>query len=300
MLGLVSIGIAVAVFAGVKIVKQKPIPEKQEGVSREIEQKEEEKIVKSEEKGLVEKKEVPAPQKTQNSDPEEVQKTKEYIANLKEVLAGDPGRLVFICGGNPCLILTQRFETQEDGYHLDCGGLTLAPAPETKVGAYIKADNITIENCLFDGFDTGIEIEGSGAVITKNTIKNSLGNGILVKGKKAAIFENTIEGSGGAGIFVAGESNEHAIADNAIKENGTQGFYIGGAGALTVFGNKIFGNKSEGVWLAGNARDNILFNNNVTGNSGECGIFLSALNNISPGNNTILENTTDKQNIICL
>ncbi|MDP3725496.1 MAG: right-handed parallel beta-helix repeat-containing protein, partial [Nanoarchaeota archaeon] len=244
-------------------------------------------------------KESPKGEEKKKEEPAEVQKTRLGILNLKKLIEGDPRRAIFLCSGDPCRIPTQRFESAEDGSHLDCGGGTMAPAPDTKVGISIKADNVIIENCVFDGFDTAIEIEGSNSVITKNTIKNSAGNGILVKGQKSAIFENTIEGNKGAGIFVAGESNEHAIAENVLQNNGMQGLHVLGAGALTIIDNTITGNKSEGIWLSGQARENLLFGNTIEGNGGECGIYFSAIETKSPINNKILENKTDKQKISC-
>lgn len=299
----VAAGLFLLGFAGTEVVKERGVLPEPKNTQEKVERAED--AEKKEE--ALEEKEVNIPEESQEKpiepqegEPEEVNKTKSYIANLKELLEGDPGRSILVCGGEPCQLLTQKFEIPEDGHHFDCGGLTLAPAPGTKVGAYIKADGIIIENCVFDGFDTAIEIEGANAVITKNTIKNSAGNGILVKGQKAAIFENTIESNKGAGIFVAGESNEHAIMDNGIRKNNTQGLHVLGGSALTIFGNTITGNKSEGVWLSGNARDNLFFKNTIRENGGECGIFLSAINGASPSNNRILENTIDKLKTSCL
>ncbi|MEK7478943.1 MAG: right-handed parallel beta-helix repeat-containing protein [Patescibacteria group bacterium] len=243
-------------------------------------------------------KQAPAPAK-EVIENEAAQKTRALIARAKEFLKDDPGREVFLCSADPCKISTQRFETKADGYHLDCGGLTLAPQEGVRVGISIAADGIIIENCGFQEFDTAIEIEGAGAVIVKNTITGSAGNGIVLTGQKALLFENTIEGNRGAGIFVARESNEHAIVDNVLRNNGTEGLHILGAGALTVIDNLITGNKSEGVWLSGNARENLLFENIIEENGGECGVFLGTTGNESPVGNTMIDNTTDKKEVWC-
>lgn len=240
--------------------------------------------------------EIKAPE---DATPKAAEKTREFIARTKELLKNDPGREVFLCSADPCVIPTQRFETKADGYHLDCGGLTLAPQEGTKVGISITADGVIIENCGFQGFDTAIEVEGASAVVVKNAIKGSTGNGILLKGQKALLFENTIEGNKGAGIFVARESNEHAIVDNVLRNNGTQGLHILGAGALTILDNSITGNKSEGVWLSGGARDNLFYENTFEKNGGECAVFMSPVAGESPTKNELLENKIDTSKISC-
>ncbi len=225
-------------------------------------------------------------------EPIEIQKTRSVIENLKNFLDTDARRAILVCADDPCRIETKVIE--EYKFHWDCGGRTLVPAPNVKTAVIVKADSVSIENCVFKGFDTAIEVEGSNAVITKTTIKESGGNGILMKGVRAAIFENSIEENSGAGIFVAGESNEHAIVDNALKMNGLQGLHISGAGAVTVAGNAITGNKSQGVWLSGYARDNLLHANTIRENGGDCGIFLGVVAGKSPKNNRFIENVVDK------
>lgn len=232
-----------------------------------------------------------------SSVPVEIEKTRALLERIRKFIEEDARRAAFVCSGNPCRIQTLIFE--EDNTHLDCGGGTLAPAEEQKVGVIIKASGVIIENCVFDGFDTAIEIEGDNAILYKNTIRNNAGNGINIEGQKATVLDNIIEKNFGIGIFIGGESNEHAIVHNQIKNNGTQGLHILGAGGITVDNNTITGNKSEGIWLSGNARDNFIYGNTIQGNGGDCTVFLSKIGQSEPQNNRIESNKVDKSIITC-
>ena len=233
----------------------------------------------------------------ESTDPQEIQKTEALIESLKEMMVNDALTSFFFCASDPCIVPTQTFEV--NNYHWNCNGMTLMPNPEAVSGLKIQADVVVVENCIFDGFETGIEIAGTGVIISNNIIRNSKGDGIIITGQKAAIFDNTIEGNKTAGIFIAGDSNEHAIVNNDIKNNGSQGIHISGASALTVSKNAITGNKREGMWISRDARDNLIYSNTMQENGGECGILLSTIGGKTPENNRIEENTIDKDKISC-
>ena len=215
------------------------------------------------------------------------------IEELRVFVEEDVKRSVLTCG-EPCAMFTQQ-EFTSSKEHLDCGGRTLVPGPGIKKGAVIKTgtDQVVLSNCIFDSFDTGIEIEGDFAILKNITVKNSKNIGILIQGQKAAIFDSVIEGNG-TGIVVAGDSNEHAFVNNVIQGNRGQGISIINAGANTISKNRIERNGSEGIWLVGGAQDNLIYGNVFAENGGECTVFYSSPAGTEPTGTTLEANTTDQ------
>lgn len=151
----------------------------------------------------------------------------------------------------------------------------------TGILVYQAAPGVQITNNILTGSgnavtEASIYVYGSNnAVITGNTIANSVANGLyLDSSNNATISGNSITNSNGDGLDIDGV-NGATITGNTIGNNAEDGIWIGNASNISI-ANNIFTNNGNGVsdpdagaivLSSGSSPLSILINNNdVVGN----------------------------------
>ena len=122
-----------------------------------------------------------------------------------------------------CLIINRKNVT------LDCQGHTvLGRRTDGNFGLRGVGDDLTVRNCRFEGFDTGLVVDGNTA-------------------SRATVVDNVFVGNGHAGL--QSNAGESLIARNVAFENGI-GFNVGGVDVVIV-NNTAERNTRSGIDLSG-------------------------------------------------
>ncbi len=198
--------------------------------------------------------------------------------------------LPFVCLVDPCLVNTAI--VYNDNTKIDCGGYTLMPNAADTAGIIIKANNVTVTNCGLERFTTAIEVEGNGAIIYNNKIKNAEKGGIVLKGGSAFVFGNTLNGVKNfavnvlqssaqntfyKNIFSGNESGvmilsaQNSFVANNFENNSGEALIFKTAGDNFIAKNSFLNNAGSGIGIYG-ANKNIIFDNTVSGGS-DYGIY---------------------------
>lgn len=164
---------------------------------------------------------------------------------------------------------------------LDCGNSSINGVNIGSLGILIEnAQNITIQNCIFDNFYNGININSSKNIIIKNSrIENMSGAGInILNSKDISIFNSTIINSWD-GIFLKYSSNVY------------------------IFQNNITLSKVDGVQIYDECYNIKIYNNTLLNNDGHaiapvtCNNQIEDLSNIG-GNGKLIKVVANTENII--
>ncbi|MCI0747562.1 MAG: HYR domain-containing protein [Verrucomicrobia subdivision 3 bacterium] len=145
--------------------------------------------------------------------------------------------------------------------------------PPVNIGLLITSAGNTIRGLILNGFDVGIQLDGSGGNVVEGNLIGTMGSnsshgivihsaGNLIGGTNAS-SRNVISGNGGSGIRLEG-SNATA---NVILGN-----YIG----VATDGASPLGNGLDGLTLADGAADNTVGPNNVIAYNRRNGIGFEA------------------------
>jgi hypothetical protein len=188
-----------------------------------------------------------------------------------------------------------------DNITLDCGGRTIKGNQAGK-GIRVLAGNegATIQNCVVDGFATGIELGGAGWAVVSNVVsQNNKNNGIETEsdfnglsdvlsrkngahGFKLAGLGNSAEnaialGNTGAGFRLAGRALD--VSASLAVDNGAQGYLGTGVDESIFSGLTAIGNTGDGVAIAGGtvARPNSFSDIRAIANGGN-GILIPGTN----------------------
>jgi hypothetical protein len=99
-----------------------------------------------------------------------------------------------------------------------------AGAGTTAIGIYSNANNVTVKNGIVRGFEIGISLNGSGAVVQDLLTDQNTKTGIQVTGTGALVEHNQVVNTGGSttsstvyvyGIEVLGSSS--TVSDNTVS-----------------------------------------------------------------------------------
>ncbi|GEM_PF-2868634 len=219
------------------------------------------------------------------------------------------------------------------GISLDCDGHELVGDGNKKGIVINSKSDITIQNCIVDGFYTNVYADFASDITIKNSIlKNSGNDGIglyMINSKGFNVEDNLLEnnddvlrtwfdGGGhtisrnvirnnrGQGIFLYTSSHNSTITFNEITDNARGSIYVGGEGSR-VEQNKIRNSGDTGIYVSG---DGAYILGNVIGGgerdgisvSGDGGIIesntLSGINGVGIGVNMLATDNLVLNNII--
>lgn len=174
-------------------------------------------------------------------------------------------------------------------------GLTMkALTPGSGTGVDIQAAaSVFIENCVIDGWSTGISMLVAGELFVKgSTVRNNANSGLLAQnaGVSVSVDSSRFENNGSIGFYLL--SGKGSVVRSLFAQN------VGGAGnesggQLMVDQCDVSNNSNFG--LATNGLIQVL-NSTVTGNG--IGLFHSGGTFESFGNNVVRGNTTNTQGTI--
>jgi hypothetical protein len=160
-----------------------------------------------------------------------------------------------------------------DDITLDCAGLTIKGSRKGK-GLRILAgtENVTIQNCVVDGFAVGILLGGAGAASVSNVVsQNNKGDGVqapssfnilsnVVSRRNGGVgFKFTGTGTSGEGVVALQNSKagfqlggkEVDLSSSLAIENGAQGLVGGGVKSSVFSAITAIANAGDGVNIAG-------------------------------------------------
>jgi len=168
------------------------------------------------------------------------------------------------------------------GITFDCQGNSITGANHANKGFYIDGDSdITIKNCVIQGFDEGVYIINSASQISVEdncTIRDN-NEGIYISGSTYnSISDSTIESNVNYGIYLRSDSDDTTIDGCTIKENEEGIHLIGGSGYI-ISDNQINDNVNYGIY--GTAVDNSeIKDNNLSKNPNAIYLSTSSSNKI--------------------
>jgi parallel beta-helix repeat protein len=146
-------------------------------------------------------------------------------------------------------------------------GIQLSSAPGSKIFGAIAIEN---------GFNAGIEIDGSNGCSLLNVAARDNPTGVLVSGSSGTDISNAtnISANDSFGILVTqansapfASSNGTNISGSYVYNNGHDGIWLLGSKASKVSANQIYGNGRVGVWLDASSDNevggNTLYDNGI-------------------------------------
>ncbi len=150
---------------------------------------------------------------------------------------------------------------------LDCAGLTIKGSGKG-IGINVAGavEGAVIQNCVVDGFATGIQLAGRGShFLSASLVMNNKGVGVRSPGDFNAINGVVSRGNGTIGFEVKGDGSDVSLGNVAIQ-NGKAGFSLGGKESV-YDSNLAVLNGDDG--FTGNARGLGFFLNSAIANSGD-------------------------------
>jgi len=149
------------------------------------------------------------------------------------------------------------------GVTLDCQGHAIAGPGDLGTNAFgirvgsastpVPDNHLTIRNCWVTGFWWGIYVQNARNVLIE-------GNHLYANG-----WKEPVENGSGYGLDVA-NSTDVTVRDNAIFDNGNEGFHLSGSSGVTVEGNRLSDNGLEQLYLI-RSDGNVIRNNYTEGGS---------------------------------
>ncbi|MDZ7687929.1 MAG: right-handed parallel beta-helix repeat-containing protein [Halobacteriales archaeon] len=194
---------------------------------------------------------------------------------------------------DPCL----QIGVGADDVVLDGKGFTVDGVNKTtgSEGISISANNATVKNFgNVTRWATGIDLDGSNATLTDNTVNNNGGDGIRPTGSSnSELTGNTANNNGGDGInLVDGnfiDSLNNLLTDNTANDNGADGIRLQRTSDSELTDNTANDNRGDGISLTDNSEDNVVEDNTANDNDG-IGIHLDNTNGNDLVNNTVFNN----------
>jgi parallel beta-helix repeat protein len=151
-------------------------------------------------------------------------------------------------------------------------GIQLSNAPGSKIVGAIA---------IYNGYNAGIEIDGSNGCSLTNVAASDNPTGILVSGSSGTDISNAtnISGNDNWGIVVTpansapfAPSNGTNISGSYIYSNGHDGIWLLGSKAGKVSANQIYGNGRVGVWVDASSGNEV--GGNTLHDNGIADVFL--------------------------
>ena len=202
-----------------------------------------------------------------------------------------------------------------DAITLDCAGLTIkGGGSDTGLKIASGVEGASIVNCVIEGFQTGIELNGKGSHVLDRTVAiNNKGTGVNIPSDFNSVTATLATKNGGVGIQIKGDGNvvdqslavengkagftiggkENAVSGSVAVLNGAEGM-LGGAKQTAVNGNVFVKNKTDGLKFQGASEEspNSFGDNKAFANGGN-GIVVIGRNadlNTDEGGNVALSN----------
>ncbi|HVO65988.1 MAG TPA: right-handed parallel beta-helix repeat-containing protein [Syntrophales bacterium] len=165
-----------------------------------------------------------------------------------------------------------------------CTGVPLVCNHHTGTGRGIDAgshQNIKVYNGTVSGMgETGININGDGAIIESVRVASNGGHGISIA--SGTVSANTVNKNGGDGIYVG----TGTVKGNTVYKNGGTGIIVDGGG--TVSANTVNNNGGDGIYFG----DDSTVSTNTVNHNGGHGIYFFAAGGTVNGN-TVSDNGSD-------
>lgn len=119
------------------------------------------------------------------------------------------------------------------------------------VGISVTLPNNVIQGnrVVHNGDGIRLEEEGSGNVVSDNTVLRNSGDGIYNELRYTTITGNRVEHNGGNGIDIHGLVGQDTVAGNTIDGNGWDGVAVQQVNQVMILGNAISGNGNRGIEL---------------------------------------------------
>jgi hypothetical protein len=175
-------------------------------------------------------------------------------------------------------------------------GLTskaLTPGSGTGI-VFTAGKGLQVENCVVDGWQFGVQVNGAGAIAFVDTIVRNTGgggqaSGIFVNNANATVVIDDVRiiGSGNNGLGVL--AGKVTVRSSVVTNSSNNGAFAVNASALLTVENSLVANNVTGLSSAVNAIVRVLATT-ITGNG--TGVFNGATVE-SFGNNAIRGNTTN-------
>ena len=176
-----------------------------------------------------------------------------------------------------------------DNITLDCAGHTISSGPSGQtVGVVAFKKNLTIKNCIVQGFhSSGISLGSNtmNSLVTNNTANGNT-IGFLSFGGSNNTFQSNTAYDNNIGFEMTNGSTNETFISNMAKNNNA-GFTIYSAWSNTVMGNTIK-NNDIGVSVGSSGHDNTITSNKITGNTN--GLELANVSGDPIPNNLIYNN----------
>jgi hypothetical protein len=149
------------------------------------------------------------------------------------------------------------------GITLDCAGFTVEGQG---VGVGIKVPSgisgVTIQNCVVDGFATGILVGGAGSSsVMQTVVQNNTSHGVRLTSDSNTVQDVVSRQNGGFGFQALGVGN--SLLGTLAMENSRAGFSLGGRGQ-DVENSLAISNDKEG--FVGTVRDTTFSANTAISN----------------------------------
>jgi hypothetical protein len=150
------------------------------------------------------------------------------------------------------------------GVTLDCGGLTIkGSGGGTGIRLVSRAESVTIQNCVVEGFQKGLHLPGIGNNFLANVVAQGNKSAGVVANSDFNLFLGVVARGNGIGFQLSGTGN---ALDGAIAlENAKAGFSIKGA-EQDIQNSMAIGNGAQG--FSANIKSSLLFNNSAMDNRG--------------------------------
>jgi parallel beta-helix repeat protein len=130
----------------------------------------------------------------------------------------------------------------------------------------ILAQAFAILHNRIDATGMGIALDGSGCLVSENTVRSGTADGIVVRqGWGNKLFDNVVEGSAGNGINLMPGAGDTLVLNNVLTMNGMHGLWVQGQRNL-VERNTLNGNTGCGLFFTG--PQNTFGRNMARGNTG--------------------------------
>jgi Right handed beta helix region len=170
----------------------------------------------------------------------------------------------------------------------------------------VSGSDVTIENCVIEGFQNGLFISGSNVRVKSSSISGSDQNGVYIYSLQGGAVEaNTISGCGSNGIYAAEDLpggpghnliREVILSDNICASNGGSGIALNcGFGEIKLDNNVCRYNSAHGIEISvpesGVQDGDILVRNNSCFQNTLDGFLLSRLDQVAILHNRCYQNS---------
>jgi hypothetical protein len=173
-------------------------------------------------------------------------------------------------------------------------GLTIkALTPGTDVGILVgTAAAVHVENCLVDGWDIGIRVNGAGppeVSVTDTIVRNVASDGLFVSGAaRGSVDSSRFRNSGGCGLLI---SDGNVSVSRSVATGSLNGFCAVNAEAILNLDGSVAANNDAGGFRVASGATLRAARSMATGNG--TGFLNSGATFESLGDNLVRGNTTN-------